>query len=71
MKTLFISRKVEEEGELAAFCQQHNLQLIALPLIGFKPVIATDIPTADVLFLLPPDPFHFIWNRPLFFPDNK
>lgn len=71
MKTLFISRKVEEEGELAAFCQQHNLQLIALPLIGFKPVIATDIPTTDVLFFTSPRSVSFYLEQAAILPGQQ
>ena len=71
MKTLFISRKVEEEGELATFCQNHSLQLIALPLIGFKPVIATDIPTTDVLFFTSPRSVSFYLEQATILPEQQ
>jgi len=63
MKTLFISREVEKDGELSSFCAAHQIQLVAEPMIRFEQVVAADFPYTDVIFFTSPRSVTFFLHQ--------
>jgi uroporphyrinogen-III synthase len=63
MKTLFISRSIQQNGELAAFCRTQHIHLIAESLIFFELVEANDFPFTDVLFFTSPRSVDFFLKQ--------
>ena len=59
MKTIFISRNVNAEGILGRFCAAQDIELIAISLIDFELVSATDFPRTDVIFFTSPRSVEF------------
>jgi uroporphyrinogen-III synthase len=63
MKTLFISRAVAENGELAAYCAQAGIHLIAETLIDFQSVPCSDFPLTDVVFFTSPRSVEYFFKQ--------
>jgi uroporphyrinogen-III synthase len=70
MKTLFISRPVAQHGELATYCAQAGIQLIAESLIDFQSVTCSDFPTTDVVFFTSPRSVDFFLKQTILRPNQ-
>lgn len=63
IRSLFISKNIEDVPELAQFCQEHDIQLHAQSLIQFKPLPFEYIQQCDCIFFSSPRSAHFFLSN--------
>lgn len=63
IRSLFISKNIEDVPELAQFCQEHDIQLHAQSLIQFKPLPFEYIQKCDCIFFSSPRSAHFFLSN--------
>lgn len=63
IKSLFISKDLVDVPELAAFCIEHSIELIAQSLIQFKPVDFDSTCTEDCIFFSSPRSAYFFLSK--------